>query len=147
MTDGEDLAAWYRADRETARGVFSEMDSATLVAMLPVLDREIELAKAALAAWQRRHEQGLDSDAVLEQQQDEVMVALNARAVTDPGWRQMADEVARGLGEAIADLRAHVGEGHDRLVDLAFVQSLALAQRRHLLREELKRRGFLPGLP
>lgn len=147
MTRHDDLAAWYRADQETAQAAYSVADTATLAAVLPALDREIETAKQALATWQRSHTEGRDAVAAMEEQRNEVLVALHTRAQADPSWQDLAEEVGASLDSALDDVAARSEGGGQDIIDVAFIQAIALAQRRQLVRLELQRRGFLPELP
>jgi hypothetical protein len=142
-----DPAAWYRTDQEKAQAVYSAADAATLVAVLPMLDREIETAKQALATWQASLAAGQDAVAALEEQRNEVLVALRTRAQVDPAWQELADEVGASLASALDDVAARSDASGQTLVDVAFIQAIALAQRRHLVRTELQQRALLPVFP
>jgi hypothetical protein len=115
--------------------------------MLPTLDRGIEAAKQALATWQPSLADGQDAVAALEEQRNEVLAALRTRAQADPAWRELADEVGSSLAFAVDDVAARSDASGQTLVDVAFIQAIALAQRRHLVRTELQRRGLLPVFP
>jgi hypothetical protein len=51
------------------------------------------------------------------------------------------------LGSALDQVAAPRSASGQDLVDATFVQAVALAQRRHLVRDELQRRGLLPAFP
>lgn len=143
----DDLAAWYRADQQAARETYAAADSATLVALLGVLDNEIETGKQALATWQRSLSEGRDADAVMEARRNEAVDALRSRVEVDPAWQQLADEVESTLGSAIDEVRARSEASGRSLVDVVFVQTLSLTGRRRLVRDELERRGLLAAFP
>lgn len=83
----------------------------------------------------------------MDEHRDDALRGLHARAQEDPAWQQLADEVSATLQSALEDVRARSRASGQSLVDIAFIQSVALAQRRHLVREELQRRGLLPIFP
>ncbi len=125
METNNDLAAWYRADQATAQAVYTAADSASLAAMLPMLEAEIETARQALAAWQASLAEGQDAVAALKEQRNEVLDALRTRAQVDPAWQELADEVGASLASALDDVAARSQASGQTLVDVAFIQAIA----------------------
>ncbi|MFI6637159.1 hypothetical protein ACIBI7_50460 [Nonomuraea fuscirosea] len=128
---------------ETTEKLFRAADASTLLALLPLLRRQIEWTAAEMKRVQAAKEQDADADAQLAEASGEALTALHTRLGDDPDAR----DAFQGIREKFNSVIGSLGKSDQHFaqyMDDLFRYVVDLTERERWIISEMKRRGYLP---
>ncbi|MFC5186675.1 hypothetical protein [Actinomadura harenae] len=131
---------------ETTEALFRAADTSILLALLPLLQSQIEQTSTEMRRTGGQRKDFADADAEITEMYSEALASLHVKLGDDPD----ANKALRDLRDKVNDSLGRLREGDGKFARQfeALLGYLAdLKQRELWVLIELKRRGYLPWLP
>lgn len=130
---------------DEAKSQLQQQDSATLLALLSVINQETQTLKQRLRESGESREQNDESKAGLAEEVGRLRAAFFMRFGSQP-WPDEAQKVMKDFEDTAAALIAPGDDWREQVHAEIFGSLVELSERRRFVLEELHDRGLLPNL-